>query len=170
MHVSANPQFWDDLNIKFYTKYKGIDNTHNKWKDLVVAGQPIAGPMGRSWSIGMKRDKWGELKIPWTLFTNYPVQGTGADVMMIARISAYRRIKALGIPVQWISTVHDSIVVDCEKKYIQQVVDVFHEVFDDLPKNIKANFGYEWKLPMDCECKFGPNMKDMTKIKRTQNA
>jgi hypothetical protein len=167
MHVSANPKFWDELNIKFYKKYSGLDKCHSAWKDLVVAGKPIVGPLGRSWSIVMGRDKHGELKIPWTLFTNHPVQGTGADVMMIARITAYNRIRKAGIPCLFISTVHDSLVVDVEEKYVQAVTDIFHEVFDDLPQNMKRCFGYVWTVPLECECKKGMDMKNMTKVARS---
>jgi DNA polymerase-1 len=166
-HVSMDPKFWDNLSEKFYTKYYGIDNCHQKWKDLVVAGQPIDGPLGRSWSISMTRDKWGNLKIPWTVFTNYPVQGTGADIMLLARIIAFKRIKELGLPVLFISTVHDSIVIDCPEKYVQQVCDIFYAVFDDLQKNIWNIFNYEWTVPMTCECKAGMDMKNMKKIARS---
>jgi DNA polymerase I-like protein with 3'-5' exonuclease and polymerase domains len=115
----------------------------------------------------MQRDKYGNLKIPWTTLTNYPVQGTGADVMMFARIAAFRRIMKLGIVADFVSTVHDSIVVDTKKEYVQAIVNIFHEVFDDLPKMFKQAFGYTWRVPMDCECKMGMNMKEMTKVKRT---
>lgn len=167
MHVSSNPNFWDDLNVKFYTKYKGIDKIHQVWKDRVVAGRPIEGPLGRSWSISMKRDYKGELKIPWTTLSNYPVQGCGADVMMMARVSAHKRIKAAKIPCDWISTVHDDIKVDTQEKYVQPIVNIFHEVFDDLPKNIKTVFGYDWVVPMSCEAKQGMNLKEMIKVKRS---
>jgi DNA polymerase I-like protein with 3'-5' exonuclease and polymerase domains len=167
MHVSTNPTFWDGMNEKFYIKYAGLNRLHHKWKDIVVAGKPIEGPFGRSWSIGMKRDYKGELKIPWTVLSNFPIQGTAADVMMFVRISAYKRIKKAGIPCDWISTVHDSLVVDCEEKYIQAIVDIFHQVFDDLPKNFKAAYGYSWTVPMTCEVKIGMNMKDMKKVKRS---
>lgn len=166
MHVSADPKFWDGINEKFFAKYAGINACHNKWKDIVVAGKPIVGPLGRSWSISMKRDYKGELKVPWPTLTNYPVQGTGADVMMLARLSAYKRIKKGGIPCDFISTVHDSIVVDTKKQYVQPIVNIFHDVFDDIPKNIWNIFKYEWNVPMDCECKAGMNMKTMEKMKR----
>lgn len=74
MHVSTDPNFWDELNVKFYSKYNGLDKCHYKWKDLVVAGKPIEGPLGRSWTINLKRDKYGNLKIPWTTLSNYPVK------------------------------------------------------------------------------------------------
>lgn len=166
MHVSTDPKFWDEKNYEFFHKYHGIDRCHSVWKDEVLAGRPIVGPLGRSWSIGLKRhERTGEIKIPWTTLSNYPVQGTGADVMMLARISAYKRIGDAGIPGKWRSTVHDSIVYDCPSKWVPDVTAIFHGVFQDIPKNIKAVFGYEWIVPMDCECKFGMNMKEMEKVK-----
>lgn len=164
MHVSASPKFWDEMNQKFFEKYKGIDLCHQQWKDIVMEGKPITSPLGRSWTIEIKRDKYGNLKIPWTTLTNYPVQGTGADIMMLVRIMAYKRIKKLGLPIIFVSTVHDSIVVDCPSEYVGSVVAIFNSCFDDLQSTIFTNFGYKWNVPMTCECKQGMNMKDMKKI------
>jgi DNA polymerase I len=168
MHVSTDPKFWDEIGRKFFTKYKGIDEQHTRWANLVTSGAPIVGPFGREWSIPLRRSDSGELKIPWTTLTNYPVQGTGADVMMLARISFARRLKALGVPALMVSTVHDSIVVDAEKKYVHQLAKLFYEVFDDLIANIKRCFGYEWVVPLDCEVKYGMNQKNMTKLLRSE--
>jgi DNA polymerase I-like protein with 3'-5' exonuclease and polymerase domains len=164
MHVSADPKYWDEVNVKFFTKYAGIDACHQRWKDAVMHHGVIHGPLGRSWSIGMKRDKRGELKIPWTVLSNYPVQGTGADVMMLARLMAHKRIKKANIECKFISTVHDSIVLDAPQKSIEPLAELFHGVFQDIPKVIKQNFGYDWIVPMACECKWGKNMKDMEKM------
>lgn len=166
MHVSNSPKFWDGVGEKFYAKYAGINTKHFEWKDLVCKGSPIVGPSGRVWDISMGRDWKGELKIPWTVLTNYPVQGTGADVMMLARISFFRRLEESGIPALLVSTVHDSIVVDVEKKYVGSIARIFFEVFDDLIKNIKRCFKYEWVCPLTCEVKVGMNMLDMIKIDR----
>jgi DNA polymerase I-like protein with 3'-5' exonuclease and polymerase domains len=167
MHVSSDPKFWDGIGEKFYKKYNVIDKCHNDWAALVAKGLPITGPLGREWFLSNRNAK-GELFVPWTTLTNYPVQGTGADIMALARVSFARRLKASGLPVLLVSTVHDSIVVDCpDERYIQSIVNMFHQVFDDIPVNIKRMFGYTWTVPMDCECKIGKNMKDMEKIKRT---
>ena len=164
MHVSSNAKFWDEMNQKFYEKYNGIDKQHQRWKDLVVAGKLLTGPFGRTWKLDMVRDYKGELKIPWTTLVNYPVQGTGADIMMMARLMAYKRIKALDIPCDFVSTVHDSIVVDTHKAHLEQLKDIFNQVFADIPSQIKKVFGYEWTVPMECESKYGMNMKDMRKF------
>ncbi len=167
MHVSDNPKYWDNANEKFYKKYEGLDKIHKHWADLVVRGKPIVGPLGREWFLEMVRNDRGELKIPMTRLTNLPVQGTGADIMTIARISAYRRIRAKNLPVKWLSTVHDDIKTDCPTPYLQETADIFYQVFEDLPKNIKKIFGYEWVVPMTCEAKIGPNFKDMQKLARS---
>lgn len=160
-HVSSSADYWDGVNEKFFKKYSGINECHFKWKERCEQGLPIVSPFGREWDIPLL-NSYG--KVNWTQFTNYPVQGTGADVMMLARISFANRIKKLQWPVLLIQTVHDSIVVDCPNEYVQPVAKLFMEVFRDLQKNIKKLFNYEWVVPLACEVKAGPNQKDMEKL------
>jgi hypothetical protein len=170
MHVSSNANYWDQVNEKFYKKYYGLDQQHKRWADDVVHGRPIIGPLGRFWPIEMGRDKKGNLFIPWTILTNYPVQGTGADVMMLARILFANRLKSrlhLYSTTKLVSSVHDSIVVDALAIHLEEITNLFHQVFDDLQSNIQKVFGYNWEVPLACEVKYGPNMKDMKKLDRT---
>lgn len=168
MHVSKDPGYWDAIGEKFFAKYAGIDRQHKVWADSVTRGEDLMGPSGRSWSIPLRRRDAGDLVIPWTTLTNYPVQGTGADVMMLARISFARRLAASKIPALLVSTVHDSIVVDAEKRYVEQIAQLFYSVFDDLIKNIDRCWKYEWVVPLDCEVKYGMNNKDMHKVSRKE--
>jgi hypothetical protein len=84
--------------------------------------------------------------------------------MMLARIMAKKRIKDANIPCDFISTVHDSIVVDCRESVLHVLKEIFDGVFQDLPSRIHSVFGYDWTVPMACESKYGPNMKDMHKF------
>ena len=165
MHVSTSVKYWDDIGKKFYTKYAEIESLYQKHLALITKGQPIVGPLGREWLIGMDRDWKGELKLPETKCVNYPVQGTGADVMMLARISFWNRVQKekWASLVKLVSTVHDSIVVDAPSYLKDIICEMFIQVFKDLPANIKKVFKYDWIVPLDCECKFGNNMKDMIK-------
>lgn len=167
-HVSTSEKFWQGVEERFFEKYKNILTTHNTWSQYVVRGQPIPGPFGQEWQIEMKTGRWGDLKIPWTQLSNYPVQGTGADVMMLVRLSLVRRIRdALGDEVLFISTVHDDIKMDTPEKHVQFIANTCHEVFDDLITNIKRCFGYDWVVPMACEVSAGMNMKDTELVQRT---
>lgn len=166
MHVSTSVAFWEGVAERFFGKYASLPVLHKAWADRVVKGLPIEGPFGRDWFIDMKRHpRTGELQIPWTQLANYPVQGTGADVMMLARLDIHKRVRQhLGDEVLFISTVHDDIKMDAPSKYVQDVVDICHAVFDDLIPTIKKCFGYEWVVPMACEVGVGKNMKDMEEV------
>jgi DNA polymerase I-like protein with 3'-5' exonuclease and polymerase domains len=73
MHVSTDPKFWDEVGRKFYAKYHQLDQWHKDLSELVLRSEPIVGPTGREWLITPDRDRCGNLKLPWTVFTNYPV-------------------------------------------------------------------------------------------------
>lgn len=165
MHVSTSVKYWDEVGEKFYSKYKGLEQLYQKNMALVASGKPLEGPLGRFWPLEMERDWRGDLKIPETKVVNYPGQGTGADVMSIARISFRNRLMKAQLPdALLVSSVHDSIVVDAPSAHLQPVTELFHEVFRDIPANIKKLFGYDWKVPLACEIKAGMNLKDMEEI------
>lgn len=168
MHVSTSVKYWDEVGKKFYTKYAAIDKLYETNNALVLAGKPLKGPLGREWPIELVKGWHGDLEVPETILVNYPVQGTGADIMTVARISFWNRLKTKPWRhlVKLIATIHDSVVVDCPVELAQEVVNLFHQVCDDLPKNIKRLFGYEWKTPLDCEASVGPNFKDTVEMKR----
>lgn len=164
MGVSTSISYWDSIGEKFYKKYKGIDELHHKWKDeLFETGLITSEIFGCQW-VCEKFDKYGNIN--WNTLTNYPNQGTGAHVMMIARISFFNRVKKAGLlhVIKHIQTVHDSIMVDCPDEHVQWTVNTFHKVFNDIPKNIKKLFGYEWIVPLQCETYGGLNQKEVVDL------
>jgi len=162
-HVSSDPDYWDDINAKFFRKYAGIDRCHQTWAEAVLSGQPIVGPTGRFWTIGMGTDKRGNPKLPWTTLTNYPVQGTSADIMALCRVAFFSRLKKTSLRSKYISTVHDSLVVDCPEEEVDIVAEMLYNVFSDLPKNFIKIYNYKPKLPYACEVKIGLNLTEMSK-------
>ncbi len=164
-NVSSSVKFWDSIIEKLYEKYFAIDSLHQRWAKLVAEGHPISGPSGRQWLINVD---YSSGKLPWTKFTNYPNQGTGADVMCLARISFYGRLlkKPYASEVKMISTVHDSIVADAPGKYAEDLIQLATEVFKDLPENIQKCWKYNWETPLDCETVVGYNMRDMRDINK----
>jgi DNA polymerase I len=160
-HVSSSPDFWDEVNHKFYNKYKGLDKWHNQLAQQVASKRPIRSPFGREWLILPREDG----SLPWTVFTNYPVQGTGADLMTVARISLMRRLKDMKMKSLLCSTVHDDIKVDCPEEEVEKVADTALSVFDDLPKNVKKLYGVDLPVQFPGEVSVGFNLKDMKEYK-----
>jgi hypothetical protein len=177
MHVSTSVKYWDAVGEKFYSKYKGIDKLYDTNLALIASGKPLIGPLGREWLIPWAKQplydkQTGNITgyidvLPITKAVNYPTQGTGHDVMALARVSFNKRLKQSPYidKTLLLSTIHDSIVVDAPKAYTEPLTAMFHEVFRDLPKNIKNIFGYDWKVPLSCEVKAGMDMKNMKEIK-----
>ena len=161
MGVSTNEKFWQKVVDEFYAKYTGLANWHTSLMQEATTTGMLRMPTGRIFKYH-PTERRGDLVWPRTTILNYPVQGTGADIMCIARVSFARRFKAANITGSLISTVHDSIVVDVADNEVDRVCKMFHEVFNDIPMNFKRIFGKEFNLPARCEVEYGRNLKEMT--------
>jgi DNA polymerase I-like protein with 3'-5' exonuclease and polymerase domains len=162
--VSTNEKFWQKVIDAFYEKYYGLGNWHTSIIQEAMKNGQLVMPTGRIYTFEMERNYKGELKAPETIIKNYPVQGLGADLMSIARVSFYKRWKNTNIKGVICNTVHDSIVCDIEKEEISRVATIFLEVFKDLPSNFKRIFGVEFNLPLKCEISIGNNMGELSEI------
>lgn len=159
--TSSSKKFWQQVIDRFIDKYPGFVEWENKvLQEVSTTGQLIM-PTGRVYTF--EKNKWGEWPI--STIKNWPRQGSGADIMSIARVSFYRRFRDANIGGILVNTVHDSIVCDVEKSEVERVARIFHSVFDDLPSNFKRVFGVEFNLPLRCEVSAGDNMKELTEVK-----
>jgi DNA polymerase I-like protein with 3'-5' exonuclease and polymerase domains len=98
---------------------------------------------------------------PITVIKNYPVQGFGADLVMLARLEANRRLREWGGEYKLISTIHDSIVADCPNGNVKDVGRILFEAIERVPELCRTVFGYDFSLPLTSEVQYGPNKKDM---------
>lgn len=165
MDVSSSTKFWQDIIDKTYDKYADFANWHNKIIAEAMEFGRLIMPTGRVYEYSPKPDYKGELKWPLTTIKNYPVQGTGADVMRIIRVAFAKKFHKENINGVLVSTVHDSIVCDVHEKEVDKVKEIFYNVFADMPKNFQKIFGVEYNLPLFCEVSVGPNFKDLVEIK-----
>lgn len=156
--ISKSDKFWRKVIEAYYNKYQGV----HKWHEQLVKGAMEIGsytsPTGRRYSYKPYKNRSGEYVWPRTQILNYPVQGFGADLMSIARVSAYKRLKD---KVLFINSVHDSILVDSQNSMVYNVCETLENVFVDVPKNFVKVFNQPFDLPMEGEVKYGPNWKDM---------
>jgi DNA polymerase I-like protein with 3'-5' exonuclease and polymerase domains len=98
---------------------------------------------------------------PITTIKNYIVQGTGADLVMIARISLYNRMKAAGFKSKLVATVHDSIVVDCPEDEWEAVAKVALQSVRDVPANFERMFGKKFNLQLNAEVLYSKTLGNM---------
>jgi DNA polymerase I-like protein with 3'-5' exonuclease and polymerase domains len=159
--VSTSESFWQNVIDEFYNKYTELGEWHKKIVATAMKDRKITMPTGRVYNYEPEV-KYGKVKWPRTKILNYPVQGLGADLMAIARVSLSNRLKDMK-NVKLINTVHDSIIVDFDSKVCDNIsiVKIVDQCFTDIPANFKKLFGVEFNLPMRVECQVGPTWGNM---------
>lgn len=164
MAVSKSEKFWQERIDAFYNKYKGFYQWHKKILAEAMKDGHLLMPTGRQYNYSYTRDYKGELQVPQSIIKNYPVQGLGADIMAVARVSFFRRFKDANIDGVLVNTVHDSIVGDICRDGIRTFDSLCHSVFNDLPNNFRRIFNVEFNLPIRCEVLVGNNMMEMKEV------
>lgn len=158
-HIGGQ-KYWQQVIDKFYEKYTDIYNYHaNLMREATSTGQIVSGT-GRIYSFEPQLRR-GEYKWPETQIVNYPVQGFSADLMSLARISAWRRLKEYRDrgQVLFVNTVHDSLALDCNLSLRNtiEVAKIVRSSLQDIPANYKKIYGHELLVPMDGEAEVGVN-------------
>lgn len=162
MPISKSEKYWQDVIDAYYDKYKGIKKWHVKLIREAVETGKVVSPTGREYRFQMYNGSYKDTQIK-----NYIVQGTGADIMALARVSFFNRLKKLNYKdCLLVNTVHDSIVLDCKAEYLEIIGQTLHEVFRDIPANFKKLFGSEFNVPMTCEVLYGDNWEEMKEFKK----
>lgn len=144
-----NKAKWEKIKDAYYEKYSGIREWHRKLIDEVMHNGHYIGPTGRYYDYRdiLKNPEW--YYVP--KIKNYPVQGLGAEVVMVARISLWKRWKPeYGLLV---NTIHDSIIIDTPTEMVYNIISTVNGVFEDLPTNLNRTFKMEWNLPLKAEVK-----------------
>jgi DNA polymerase-1 len=159
MGVSASEKFWQSVIDEYYDKYRGIRKWHNWLIDTAKKDGRLEIPSGRFFPITpdwSKREPW-----PITIIKNYPVQGFGADLVMLARLQCAKLMREAGVTGVLISTIHDSIIADCPNSEVEVIGKIMRQAVLDIPKLCRQVFGYDFTLPMNAEVQAGPNKKDL---------
>ena len=160
LDVGYSVKQWATVIEAFYTKYEGIKKWHDGLLETAMSTGNIEIPSGRYFNY--RPNQWG--KWPLTTIKNYPVQGWGADLVMLARIEFNRRLRESGLDAKFICTVHDSLVVDTTEALCYNISMMLKESIEAVPALCKTSFGYEFSLPLTCEIQAGPNKRDMHEI------
>ena len=146
----GNEQYWENVIEEFYNKYEGLKAWHKKIMHEAIDTGRLTMPTGRIYTFKRENGEW-----PRTQILNYPVQGLGHDLMAIARVSLYKRMRKLRLKSLLVSTVHDSILSDCPSSELEVMIQLYKDVFKDIPKNFERLFGVEFNLPMKVELEVG---------------
>ena len=82
---------------------------------------------------------------------NTPIQGTSADIIKIAMVKVYNRLKAEGLKSKLILQVHDELIVEAPADEAERAAKILHEEMVnaaklDIPLKADVNSGENWYM------------------------
>ena len=156
--VKGDVDFWQKVIDKTYGKYKGLKAWHDKIFLEAISNGCLEMPTGRKYFFKKtEKDEW-----PRTQILNYPVQGLGADLMMLARVDLFKRLQfeQIGL-IKFRGTVHDSIIIDAHPSCVETVQKAVQQTWRALPRLYEHFYGEPFVLECRYELKVGNNLTDM---------
>jgi len=163
--VGLDEKGWQQVIDNYYVKYKGIADWHKRIVEEVQATQRLSIPSGRYYPLSPTKNTRGELKWPITMIKNYPCQGFGSDLVMLARLEARKLLKASGLKADLVGSIHDSIICDAPTENVMQVGKLLLQAVESVPMLCKKVWNYDFSLPLTGEVSYGPNKKDLEDLK-----
>lgn len=163
--VSSSPRYWQKAIDAFYEKYTGVRDWHEELLETIPLTGVYRLPTGREFEFHLQKSKYkDDWEWPRTTMLNYPVQGLAAQLMEIARISAYRRLHGRE-GVLFINTVHDNIVLDVanDPLLIKEVSAILKQCLVDIPINFEKIYKVPFNCPLKGEIDVGMNWGQMDK-------
>lgn len=162
MHIGFSENQWQKVIDEFYNKYTGIAKGHATDIKFAKEHGYLEIPSGRYFNYEATKGPWG-YKWPLTKIKNYPIQGFGADLVMLARIEFFKQLCESGLEAKFIQTIHDSLVVDVDNdpEVCYTISIMLKNSIEKVPELCKQEFDYEFSLPIWCEIQQGMNKSDM---------
>ena len=80
---------------------------------------------------------------------NMPLQGSSADIIKLAMINVYKKLKEGGVRAKLIMQVHDELIIDCPKNEAEQVSKILKEEMEgavrlSIPLSVDVGVGENW--------------------------
>lgn len=80
---------------------------------------------------------------------NTPIQGTAADIIKLAMVNVYRRLKSEGLNAKLILQIHDELIVECPEHEAERVKKILKEEMENVvqysvPLEADVNVGKSW--------------------------
>lgn len=96
-----------------------------------------------------------------TELKNYPVQGTGGEIVQMQLGCLYRHFRKMnnyGGKALLVNTVHDCVWIDCKKEVSQEVAKDVKRILESVPEELKKRFNIDCKVPFPVEVEIGENL------------
>lgn len=153
---------------EFQKRYAVLYKTQEGWLDNVLADGYLQTEWGMRWywrfrinPAGVAIDNYSGKPIKPSVF-NYPVQSLAtAEIIPAVVVLLYHRVKAAGLRVRFVNTVHDSIIAEVHKEDLEAYKELVFQAFGpDVYRFLKVVFGIKFTIPLGTEIGWGTHWSD----------
>lgn len=148
LHISRKEA--GDYISHYFTRYPGV----RAFMDKVVAEAHETGYVttmfGRRRELpAIKSRNFNQRMLAERMAMNTPIQGTAADVIKLAMIAAYRKLREAGVKSRILLQVHDELVLEVKESELETVQAILHEAMEhvvslSVPLSIDVHWGRNW--------------------------
>ena len=148
LHISRKEA--GDYISRYFTRYPGV----RAFMDKVVAEAHETGYVttmfGRRRELpAIKSRNYNQRMLAERMAMNTPIQGTAADVIKLAMIAAYRKLREAGVKSRILLQVHDELVLEVRESELETVQAILHEAMEhvvslSVPLSIDVHWGRNW--------------------------
>jgi DNA polymerase-1 len=80
---------------------------------------------------------------------NMPLQGAAADIIKLAMVNVYRRLKSEGLKARLILQVHDELIAECPENEAERTAEILRDEMENVvhlavPLIAEAGIGRSW--------------------------
>ena len=148
LHISRKEA--GDYISRYFERYPGV----RAFMDKVVAEAHETGYVttmfGRRRELpAIKSRNFNQRMLAERMAMNTPIQGTAADVIKLAMIAAYRKLREAGLKSRILLQVHDELVLEVKESELETVQAILHEAMEHVvslfvPLSIDVHWGRNW--------------------------
>lgn len=92
---------------------------------------------------------------PSTDMYNFMVQGTASDIMCCQVAKLYRFLLTSRDKCVIVNEVHDEIVLDCRKDYLDEFIPQLKEILESVDESFQERFGMKFNVPISVDINYG---------------
>ncbi len=119
----------------YFERYPKIKDFMNKNVAFATENGFVRSHFGRIRNIPEIKSPNGNMrKFGERVAMNMPLQGTASDVIKLAMIAVFERLKKSGLKAKLILQIHDELIVDCPKDEVEVVEKLVRECMENVAK------------------------------------
>jgi len=153
---------------EFQRRYHELYETQEGWLSDVLTGGKVVTPWGMRfyWNFYLDRNgtakSFGEHKPIGPQVFNCPIQSLAtAEIIPIALVYLWYRVRQEGLRVLFVNTVHDSVICEVHKEDIDRYREIAVQAFThDVYEYLCRVYGIRFNVPLGCETCVGTHWSE----------